>query len=213
MPSSVSRGVATVTRRPSARRCFALWLLLLAILQTKSAASGESSSSSDSSAYDWVHKCRAAGFDPEQLACSTCQILPASVQAECRRCCAAWLDDAQRRTQPYQAAVLIDRTTGASSQGEVAQFLEQDWKEVVSAKGANRLKHVIDESGSGSTFSSFSSLFAASRPSVVLFFDSTAAVSGRSDVSQLVAAAKESVSLHGLERADLKDMLMTLLPQ
>ena len=135
------------------------------------------------------------------------------VQEGCRRCCAAWLDDAQRRTQPYQAAVLIDRTTSAGAQGEVAQFLEQDWKEVVAAKGANRLKHVIDESTSGS-FSSFSSLFAAARPSVVLFFDSTAAVSStsRSDVSQLVAAAKESVSLHGLERADLKDMLMTLLP-
>jgi len=159
-------------------------------------------------AADWIQECRTTGFDPEQLACSTCAILPSQVQDSCRACCSEWLGT-ERISKPYQAAVLVERGSGG---GEVGGFLKEEWENVVQEKGASRLKHIQDENG-GAAAGRFSlMMYGGFLPSVLLFFDSMEVMSKTNDISKLTAAAKESISLDGLEKADLKDMLLTLLP-
>ena len=122
-------------------------------------------------------------------------------------------------TKPYQAAVLLDRSFAggiSSSDGEVAAFLQEEWSTVVQTKGAHRLKHLRDEnsvarsSGRGGGMSQL--LGFVTQPSVLLFFHSTTDIQDTTNVKKLMSAAKESISLDGLDKADLKDMLMTLLP-
>ena len=206
-----ARRTVTAADAAVSRWCLALlWLLAFFAVSASSAAA------------DWVGDCRADGFDPEQLACGTCRDvqIPPRFLDRCLRCCADWLDAENHRriARPYRAAVLVDRSGGgpSASAGEIRTFLEEDWEGVVAAKGSDRLRRVIaDESPSTArSHKSLSSLFAVTaRPSLLLFFDEVAPVTitGDDDVARLVDSAKESVSLDGLERADLKDMLMTLL--
>jgi len=111
-------------------------------------------------------------------------------RTKCNECCQKWLD-VERITKPYEAAVLLQRGGG----GDVAQFLEEDWEDIVKAKGAHRLQHIKGESGS----------LMLLRPSQLYFFDEI------SDIKNL-AKAKETVILDRMKRDDIKDMLLTLLP-
>lgn len=152
-------------------------------------------------AADWVADCQASGFDPEQLACSTCyNILPAQYLLSCQKCCQSWLDT-KRISKPYEAAVLVDRGSG----GDVATFLLEDWEDVVQAKGATRLQRLHHQAAPLQF-----NFYHHSQPSQLLFFDQT--VTGVTDLTQLARKAVETVNLDGMKREDMKDMLLTLLP-
>jgi hypothetical protein len=151
---------------------------------------------------DWVGECRESGFDPDQLACQTCKILPTKFVAMCEKCCQSWLDT-KRITKPYAAAILIDRSTG----GDVATFLEKDWEELLTAKGTDRLQKL------STTKDQFN--FFMARPSQILFFDDLSVLANgkaASDVVSLAKVAVDSYNLDGMKREDIKDMLLTLLP-
>jgi hypothetical protein len=153
---------------------------------------------------DWVAECRAFGFDPDQLACQTCDILPTQFIAKCQICCQSWLDT-KRITKPYAAAILVDRGTG----GDVATFLKDDWDDILKTKGNYRLLRL-----SATKEQSQYTLFML-RPSQLLFFDDASVVSNRkltSDLPSLVKLAADSYYLDGMKREDIKDMLLTLLP-
>ena len=166
---------------------------------------------------DWVDDCRADGFDPDRLACATCQHLQVTAAAaaasdRCNDCCQAWLDT-PRITRPFQAAILIERTSSFTQQGdELTNFLKEDWKEVVrDVQSPNRLHHVVDSKAMGA-----SSYFSLGRqriqPSQLLFFDDAAAADPKQDVTKLQEAAQDTFNLNGLKREDIKDMILTLMP-
>ena len=156
-------------------------------------------------AADWVTECNESGFDPEQLACQTCQILPTEFLDKCQKCCQSWLD-IKRITKPYAAAVVIDR----GSLGDVETFFKENWDEVVEEKGTHQLQK-IQTPKEQQQFQFF-----MPRPSQVLFFDDSTAIIKNNkllfDLPKLVKIAKEIVSLDGMKREDMKDMLLTLLP-
>lgn len=154
---------------------------------------------------DWVADCNESGFDPEQLACQTCQILPVEFLDKCQKCCQSWLD-IKRITKPYAAAVVIDR----GSAGDVETFFKENWDEVIEQKGTHQLQ-IIQTPKEQQQFHFF-----MPRPSQVLFFDDSAKIIKNNkltyDLPKLVKMAKEVVNLDGMKREDIKDMLLSLLP-
>lgn len=189
-------------------------------------------------AVDWVEECRADGFDPDRLACSTCEHVfsssnadPASkdhshYQHRCQDCCQSWLDT-PRITRPFAAAVLIVR---GSNNDELSQFLDQDWETVVAQTARNAKKNPprlyrIDMSTSEDDSSNpYASLFRRSKPSQLLLFDAptassshllgrTAVAPKRENVPDLQKAAQDKFNLQGLKKDDIKDMILTLLPR
>jgi hypothetical protein len=186
------------------------WLLVLgrsATAATDTAAERVIPAATTAAA-DWVATCRSQGFDPEQLACSTCDILPLHFTDECRACCQEWLDT-PHMNKPYEAAILVDR---GSLSTELSQFLTDDWDSVVSNKGgASRLRRVEQYptlGGSSRSQSFFSSTY---QPSTILFFNDKAEAKEK-DVDLLTSKAVETVSLDGMKRDDIKNMLLALLP-
>jgi hypothetical protein len=157
-------------------------------------------------AADWVTECNESGFDPEQLACQTCQILPAEFLDKCQKCCQSWLD-IKRITKPYAAAVVVDR----GSQGDVETFFKENWDEVVEQKGTHQLQKIETPKEQQQIY------FYMPRPSQVLFFDDGTTIINKNnklsfELPKLVKMAKEIVNLDGMKREDIKDMLLTLLP-
>jgi hypothetical protein len=187
------------------------WLLVLGRSATAAAADTAAERvipAATTAAADWVATCRSQGFDPEQLACSTCDILPLHFTDECRACCQEWLDT-PHMNKPYEAAILVDR---GSLSTELSQFLTDDWDSVVSNKGgASRLRRVEQYptlGGSARSQSFFSSTY---QPSTILFFNDKAEAKEK-DVDLLTSKAVETVSLDGMKRDDIKNMLLALLP-
>jgi hypothetical protein len=158
------------------------------------------------SAADWVSDCRNGGFDPANLACSTCALLPIDLQPECHSCCARWLDT-PRTTKPYTSAVLLQR---GKAGGELESFLKEDWEGVLDTVTAKRLRK-LQVSGGGASFSSPYSFFARPVPSQIFFYDTP--MTTANDEATLAMTAADVYDLDVLKRDDIKDMLLTLLPQ
>jgi hypothetical protein len=184
---------------------------------------------------DWLSSCRHAGFDPYQLACSTCDMLPplsspsSSLSDACLRCCQPY-KDVERIRKPYEAAVLIIHhhksggsvSGGGGNKGEFDQFLDDDFDTLVQAKGEHRLGKLLDPhlDRFPSLLSNGGGFYFHLPVATLLFFDSMDAVAkhqqhGRKDKGSddaLLDAAKEVIKLDGWKRDDIRDMLTALLP-
>jgi hypothetical protein len=173
---------------------------------------------------EWIDDCHQAGFDPTQLACKTCLLLPkpsvaVSVSADmhqktCLECCQAWKDTQRTITKPYEAAVLVAPATASGSTvtaGELAQFLEQDWNDLVQAKGSHRLVHLQVEDTSSNGYYSYYQQGGPPRTAVLYLLEERMSGAVRS-VAEYSKAAKETIHLDGWKRDDIRDMLSTLLP-
>jgi hypothetical protein len=171
----------------------------------------------------WMQGCRQQGFDPAQLACVTCNLMPTqAIKATCLSCCQSYKDvvltGGGRFDKPHQAAILV-LPKGMPVPEEVQKLLTDDWQQLVESKGGGggargarlfsmELNAQVSASNSHMRF-----LFAAP-PAYIYFFDDKdiSAYRTATSVATIADAAKESVSLQGWKREDIKDMLQTMLP-
>ena len=152
-----------------------------------------------------LESCRRDGFDPWQLSCETCDLLPAANKPRCLECCQSY-KTSERMTKPYESAVLVHRPmTGGDS--EMEQFLNEHWEDLVKSKGAKRLIKVEqDVAASASRF-----MYMRPPPQMLFWFDEVVAPGQKLKVYK--DTAKETVYLDGYKKDDMKDMLTTLLPE
>jgi hypothetical protein len=83
-----------------------------------------------------INSCRLAGFDPMQLSCSTCDILPESVVSKCRACCQSFWN-VKAKTKRYEAAVLL-HVDKENYYPEIDQVYNEDVETIQEKKGKNR---------------------------------------------------------------------------
>lgn len=159
------------------------WIFALVTLTRVTTAKGSA---------NFVRDCMSSGFDPFQLACSTCNILPQSVRDTCQSCCQSY-KTMEKQARRYEAALLID--TGFSS--EVQELLNEDYDKIMEKKRGLQVKSV---QGGG--------MFHP-EPSSILWFGEIP--TGGEDVD-LEVLASEVMVLDGLKRGDIREMLLALLP-
>ena len=154
---------------------------------------------------EWIRACRQQGFDPAQLGCDTCRVLPSSVKDSCLACCQAYKDTPSLRT-PYSSAVILVSAAASAMESEVETFLRDDFESLRSAKGgaAKLEKMTMKSSNHNDGF-----WFMRTQPAELLFLDEPLK-SGLSE-KELRQRAKESIVLYGWKREDIKDMIETLL--
>ena len=156
--------------------------------------------------HEWIRACRQQGFDPAQLGCDTCRIVPSSVKDSCLACCQAYKDTPSLRT-PYSSAVILV-SAASSMESEVETFLRDDFESLRSAKGgAAKLEKMTIKSSNSNNNDGF--WFMRTQPAELLFLDEPLK-SGLSE-KELRQKAKESIVLYGWKREDIKDMIETLL--
>ena len=195
-----SRSARTQNTRADTPVSFALMLLALITLSVLSSASAERTDDT----YKTLEECKALGFDPFQLACDTCKLLPAPAQSSCEACCQPYKSIENQRTHRYAGAVLFHSDGGGFGGGlssEVSTFLEEDLETVHSQKGKSRLQ-LLELNGGGSLFHR--------QPSGIFFFDDMP--SSLQDFRKLQQEAKEIIIIDGWKRDDIRDMILALLP-
>jgi hypothetical protein len=82
-----------------------------------------------------IESCHEDGFDPVQLACPTCDILPESVDSKCRACCQPY-KTVKTQTKRYACAVLLHH----DEQGmmpEIDQVYNEEVDNIQKRKGKN----------------------------------------------------------------------------
>lgn len=152
-----------------------------------------------------LESCRKDGFDPWQLSCETCALLPVDKKPRCLECCQSY-KTSERMTKPYESAVLVHRPVSGGN-SEMEQFLDEHFDELVKSKGSERLIKIEQDHGASS------SRFMFMRPpsQMVLWFDRVVEPGQKLKVYK--EQAKETVLLDGYRKDDMKDMLTTLLPE
>lgn len=152
---------------------------------------------------DWSTACRAQGWDPSQLACTTCDLLPVTMQSSCRTCCQSY-KDVSRITKPYAAAVLVVPESAAmGGSGDLSEFVTHDWDALVQTKGSKVLQKQTQSRGGAYGF------FAA--PAVLYFFNAPLPTKALS-ATDLNQRAEERIYVDGWKRDEIRDMLESLLP-
>lgn len=158
-----------------------------------------------------VAKCRSQGFDPMRLACSTCDLLPAEdLMIACKECCQSYMDLSRLRSKPYVAAVLVQ----AGRSGGVIEELVADteaWENLVNEKGG-RLQ--VLKRGGGGQFDMMEMLMrgGSGLASEVLLLDEKLPKAGEDlDYEDVAGKAEEVISLQGLSKDDIQDLIKTLL--
>ena len=171
-------------------------------------AEDTTSSGDDDSA---VTSCRKYGFDPWQLSCETCTILPyessSPVIAKCMSCCQSY-KTLTKRTQAYQGAILLHSDAAANFFPEIDRFVEEDVEKVLEQKGNDRFRVITFQGGGGG-------MFGRPQPSAILWLDdlppSNFGEDGQS-IYDLQNLAKETIILDGWKRDEVREMLLAILP-
>lgn len=150
-----------------------------------------------------LEQCREWGFDPFDLSCETCNLLPETDNAgmqlklklNCEQCCQSF-KTTSKGTRRYGHAVLV-RGNDDERGGEIADFLGEDVTKVTDEKG--NCFEVITSPSLGAYYR---------MPAQLFLFDEKPASYNQNDLTK----AKERIVLDGWKRDDLKDMLLALLP-
>jgi hypothetical protein len=154
------------------------------------------SSSTQAEEVDTVTKCRALGFDPWQLSCETCDLLPEIVVSNCQACCQSY-KTLEKRTHRYQGCVILH-----SFSPEIDTLLREDLDNILAQKGTDRLR--VLNAGRGAN------MYHQPQPSAIMWFDELPPAGA--DINKLRENAKETIILDGWKRDDVRDMLLALLP-
>ena len=106
----------------------------LILVQSENTASSSSSIA--------IESCRKAGFDPLQLSCKTCDILPQKIISKCKACCQSFRG-VEKRTQRYEAAVLLHFPDMSYMFPEIDELYREDTENIRKQKGSRfRVKTV-----------------------------------------------------------------------
>eukprot|EP00537_Pseudo-nitzschia_pungens_P001312 CAMPEP_0172372924 /NCGR_PEP_ID=MMETSP1060-20121228/49782_1 /TAXON_ID=37318 /ORGANISM="Pseudo-nitzschia pungens, Strain cf. cingulata" /LENGTH=223 /DNA_ID=CAMNT_0013099093 /DNA_START=98 /DNA_END=769 /DNA_ORIENTATION=+ len=160
----------------------------------------------------YIEDCKLSGFDPLQLACTTCAVLPAKHERRCHDCCQSY-KTLEKRSKRYEFAVLVN--TGYPE--SVQEVLRDDKDQILEQKGSSRLQ-VHDLSAmmnEDAMMAGMMGLFhQRQQPSAIFWFDRSLGSDMQASLEQLYTLADEVTILsgRGLGRDDIRDMLLALLP-
>ena len=185
--------------------------------------------------------CLTLGFDPTNLSCETCHLLSESstlsslqneynqkhsstidIVQECQACCQSHkfnpvLHPGQNLRGKYRYALLTYDEGSLDQYGEIKDFIDRDLNDILSFKGEGRFRAEPSEKDGGLDnanmlrqlmMGQFYGL-GGGQPPRLLFFEK-AKKGGWTEEDE--SEAGEVITLRGWKREDLKDMLMTLLP-
>jgi hypothetical protein len=185
--------------------------------------------------------CLALGFDSENLSCETCNLLKESTTLhslqqehndnnpdgvinlvkECESCCQPHkfnpaLHSGQSLRGKYRYALLTYDDGSLDQHGEIKDFIDRDVNDILSFKGENRFRVSASKRGSGLDASILRQMMVmgqfhglgGSAPKLLLFESVKKGGWTEDDEDE----AGEVITLRGWKREDLKDMLLTLLP-
>jgi len=165
---------------------------------------------------NWLDDCRSRGFDPWNLACTTCELLrgqPTPIHETCLRCCQSYKDgERQIRTKPYESAVLVLHRKTMPPGSELETFLAEDWDGLVAAKGADRLVSTRNKPPPRKEDRSMDLFLGLRSPMATLYFlEDKVDGNDKKVLDSVDEHARESIELDGWKRDDIKDMIRTLL--
>lgn len=156
------------------------------------------------SALSFLKDCRSSGFDPIQLACTTCSILPEKYQIKCMDCCQSY-KTLEKRSKRYEMAYLLN--TGFPE--SVREFVREDKDGILEQKGSSRF-HVEDYAVDRNMMGMMGMF--QQEPSAIFWFDKPTSFDAPLDEILQNADEITVLSGRGLGRDDMRDMLLTLLP-
>lgn len=145
---------------------------------------------------------------------------PIDIIAECRTCCRSYkvnpvLRPGESLRGKWRYALLTYNENSLGQYGEIKDFIERDMADVQSFKGENRFRVVKSQSPGGRDVDSMMMMygmmgggFGGGPPKLMLFGKQKKGGWSPEDEEE----AGEVIDLRGWKREDVKDMLMTLLP-
>ena len=143
------------------------------------------------------------------------------ISAECQACCQDYKVNPLLRTEEslrgkYKYAILTYGDNIENQYGEIKDFIDRDMNDVLSFKGENRFQAIKSEEGSGDMMdmNMLMGLMGGggfgSGPPKLMFFENRK--KGGRWTEEDEDEAGEVIVLRGWKREDVKDMLLTLLP-
>ncbi len=145
---------------------------------------------------------------------------PIDISAECRTCCRSYkvnpvLRPGESLRGKWRYALLTYNENSLGQYGEIKDFIERDMADIQSFKGENRFRVVKSQSPGGRDVDSMMMMygmmgggFGGGPPKLMLFGKQKKGGWSPEDEEE----AGEVIDLRGWKREDVKDMLMTLLP-
>lgn len=163
--------------------------------------------------YMYIQDCKRYGFDPQQLSCSSCNLLPIAYRRKCEECCQEYIS-LESQSKRYRTAILID--TGYSK--GVKELLKEDKDKIYERKTGLHIVEKRDDNRNDLMMMMMMNVQPDPDPSIILWFeqnisDDELLVSIEKNLDFLTEKANEVMSLDGLGRDDLREMLFDLLPE
>ena len=185
--------------------------------------------------------CLALGFDPSNLSCETCHLIeesttlvtmqqehndinpgnPVDIVRECRSCCQSYkfnpvLHSGQSLRGKYRYALLTYGEGSLDHYGEIRDFIDMDVDDILSFKGEHKFRVTASENMGLDTNMMMQLMMGHMHgyggvPKLLLF-ENAKKKDGKKWSEHDENEAGEVITLRGWKREDLKDMLMTLLP-
>jgi len=200
-----------------------MWTLTLIIVSTLHTATAGGVSN------EW---CLERGFDPSSLSCDTCQLLAESttlqrlqddknkasndehidINKECQVCCQEYkvnplLRPGETLKGKYKHAILKYDEKSVDNYQEVRDFLERDLSDVLSFKGDKfQLEKIQNDSPNIDMYTFMMGGGYGGAGPQLMFFEQSKKEGYKED------EAGEIINLRGWKREDLRNMILTLLP-
>eukprot|EP00536_Pseudo-nitzschia_multiseries_P006827 jgi/Psemu1/304409/fgenesh1_kg.150_\ len=159
----------------------------------------------ETAAHAYIEDCRRSGFNPLQLACTTCVVLPPKHQSKCQDCCQSY-KTLEKQSKRYEHAILLN--TGYPE--SVQEVLRDDKDQILERKGASRFEvhDLLAMMNEDPMMAGMMGLFhQRQQPSAIFWFDQPQSSENEMSVEELYTQADEVTILsgrRGLGRDDIR---------